>query len=317
MDYVAFGRTGIRVSKLCLGTMTFGKEADEQTSMAIMHRVWEIGINFFDTANVYSKGRSEEIVGRWIADKREAVVLASKVHGPMGEGPNDWGSSRRNILLAVEQSLKRLNTDWLDVLYLHLWDSQAALEQSLAAMNTLVEQGKVMYCGVSNFAAWQTMKAIAITEARRLAPLACIQPMYNLVKRQVEVEILPLALAEQLAVCPCNPLAAGLLTGKYQRGQTGRLHENAMYRERYKNPQYLEVANRFVPYAASLGMSPAALALAWVSSHPAVTSTIIGARDLGQLNDNLGCLDIHLSPEARNQITALSIDPPSATDREG
>jgi aryl-alcohol dehydrogenase-like predicted oxidoreductase len=315
MDYVAFGRTGIRVSKLCLGAMTFGKEADEQTSTAIMHRAWEIGINFFDTADLYSKGRSEEIVGRWLAGKRKAIVLASKVHCPMGEGPNDWGSSRRNILLAVEQSLKRLKTDWLDVLYLHLWDDQAVLDQSLAAMNTLVEQGKVMYCGVSNFAAWQTMKAVAITEAKCLAPLVCIQPMYNLVKRQVEVEILPLARSEQLAVCPYSPLAAGLLTGKYRRGQTGRLDENAMYRERFKHPQYMEVANRFVSYAASLGMSPAALALAWVSSHPAVTSTIIGARDVAQLNDNLGCLDIHLSPEERAKITALSIDPPSATER--
>jgi len=315
MEYVPFGKTGIRVSRLCLGTMTFGKEADEKTSFAIMDRAQEIGINFFDTANVYSKGGSEEIVGRWLVGKRESIVLASKVHGPMGDGPNDWGSSRRNILLAVEKNLTRLKTDWLDILYLHLWDDFAALEESLGALTTLVEQGKVMYCGVSNFSAWQTMKAIAISEVKGLAPIACIQPMYNLVKRQAEVEILPLALAENLAVCPYNPLAAGLLTGKYLRGEKGRIDENEMYNKRYANPQYTETAKRFVPCAESLGHSPAALALAWVMSHPAVTSTILGARNLVQLNDCLGCLDIRLSPEDRAKITALSIDPPLATDR--
>jgi aryl-alcohol dehydrogenase-like predicted oxidoreductase len=315
MEYVPFGKTGIRVSKLCLGAMTFGKEADGKTSFAIMDRAFEIGINFIDTADMYNKGASEEIVGRWMGDKRESIILATKVHCPMGLGPNDWGSSRRNILFATERCLKRLKTDWLDILYLHLWDDAAALEQSLAAMTTLVEQGKVMYCGVSNFSAWQTMKAIAITEAKALAPVVCIQPMYNLVKRQVEVEILPMAVSEGLAVCPYSPLGAGLLTGKYLRGESGRIRENEMYTKRFANQQYTEVARRFVPYAESLGHSPSALALAWVMSHPAITSTIIGARDLVQLNDCLGCLDIRLTPEDRAKITALSIDPPSATDR--
>jgi len=315
MDYVPFGKTGIRVSRLCLGTMTFGKESDEQTSRAIMERALEAGINFFDTANVYNKGVSEEILGRWMGDKRESIILASKVHGPTGDGPNDWGSSRRNILLGVEKSLKRLKTDWLDIVYLHLWDDYAAIEESLAAMSALIAQGKVMYCGISNFAAWQAMKAIAITASKNLAPVSCIQPMYNLVKRQAEVEILPMAISEGLAVCPYNPLAAGLLTGKYLKGGSGRLDENDMYKKRYASPQYTEVAERFVPYAASVGLSPAALALAWVMSHPAITSTIIGARNLDQMNDCLGCLDIKLTPEDRAKVTALSIDPPLATDR--
>jgi len=315
MEYVPFGNTGIRVSPLCLGTMTFGKEADEKTSIAIMDRAREAGINFFDTANVYNKGVSEQIVGRWMGDKRESIVLASKVHGPTGDGPNDWESFRRNVILAVEKSLKRLNTDWLDILYLHFWDDAAALEQSLAAMTTLVEQGKAMYCGVSNFSAWQTMKGIAVTEAKGLAPISCIQPMYNLVKRQAEVEVLPLALSERLAVCPYNPLAAGLLTGKYLRGESGRLRENDMHAKRYANPQYMEIAKRFVPYAESRGHSPAALALAWVMSHPAITSTIIGSRNLDQLNDCLGCLGLRLGPEERAEITACSVDPPQATDR--
>jgi aryl-alcohol dehydrogenase-like predicted oxidoreductase len=315
MEYASFGKTGIRVSRLCLGTMTFGNEADEDTSRAIMDRCMDAGVNFFDTANIYNKGVSEEIIGRWMGGKRESVILASKAHGPTGDGPNDWGSSRRNIMLAVEKSLKRLKTDWLDILYLHLWDDSAALEQSLAAVDALIRQGKVVYCGVSNFAAWQIMKAVSITEAKNLAPVACIQPMYNLVKRQVEVEIFPMAMSEGIAVCPYNPLAAGVLTGKYLRGESGRINVNDMYKKRYANPMYPEIAKRFVDHAESIGRSPAPLALAWVMSHPAITSTIIGARNLVQLNDCLGCLEFVLSSEERAAITALSIDPPLPTDR--
>ena len=315
MDYVPFGSTGTRVSRYCLGTMTFGNEAEEATARAIMDRAYDLGINFLDTANVYNNGFAEEIVGRWLQGRRQDVILASKVHSPMGDGPNDWGSSRRNILLAVEKSLRRLDTDWLDVLYLHQWDDQAGLDQTLAAVNTLVEQGKVIYCGVSNFAGWQTMKAIALAQAKHLAPVVCIQPMYNLVKRQAEVELLPLAQSEGLAVCPYNPLAAGLLTGKYHRGETGRLDQSDMYHKRYQDPQYWEVAERFVRYAEDKGLSPAALAAAWVASYPAVTSTILGARHIEQFNDTIQCLDIELSPEDRAEITALSITPPLATDR--
>jgi len=318
VEYVAFGQTGIRVSKLCMGTMTFGKEADEKTAFALMDRAIETGINFLDTANVYNmrdRGLTEEIIGRWLGPHRADIILASKCHFPMGAGPNDYGSSRRHITLAVEDSLRRLKTDWLDILYLHAWDEAAAIEESLAAITRLVEQGKVFYAGVSNFSAWQTMKAIGVARSKHLAPVACMQPMYNLVKRQAEVELLPLALSEGLAVCPYNPLAAGLLTGKYQRGETGRLRESEMYRKRFQHEIYWEVGERFVAYAASLGQSPAALAMAWVASHPAVTSPILGARNLDQLNDTLGCLDIDLTPEDRAAITALSVDPPLATDR--
>lgn len=315
MDYVLFGRTGIRVSKLCLGTMTFGNESDETMSVAIMDRAYEIGINFFDTANVYNKGRSEEIVGSWLQGRREDIVLASKVHFATGEGPNERGSSRRNILLSVEKSLRRLKTDWLDILYLHHWDDEAELEQTLNAVNTLVEQGKVMYLGLSNFSAWQTMKAVATTQMLRIAPVTCVQPMYNLVKRQAEVEILPLAQAENLAVCPYNPLAAGLLSGKYHRKETGRLHENEMYKKRYENPKYWAIAGKFVQYAEAKGQSPAALAVAWVAGHPAVTAPILGARNVDQLNEVVKCLEITLSPDERAEISALSVAPPLATDR--
>lgn len=316
MEYVGFGRTGVRVSEVCLGTMTFGKEADEATSVAIMERAFEAGVNFFDTADIYNKGASEEIIGRWWGPRRNEIILASKVHFPVGPGPNDYGCSRRHIVLGVEAILRRLKTDWLDILYLHHWDEETALEESLAAVTTLVEQGKVLYLGVSNYAAWQTMKAVAIASARQYTPIACTQPMYNLVKRQAEVEILPMAASEGLAVCPYSPVAAGLLTGKYLRGEGGRITEHPMYQERYKKEDYAQIAAQFVAYAHAHGYAPSALATRWVIDHPAVTSAIIGARNLEQLDQALECTKFRLSAEERAAITALSIDPPLATDRE-
>ena len=315
MEYIGFGSTGIRVSPVCLGTMTFGKEADETASLELMDRAFELGVNFFDTANIYNKGVTEQIVGRWLKSHRSAVVLASKAHFATGEGPNDRGSSRRHLLMEIDKILSRLQTDWLDILYLHHWDPRTPIEETLSALTALVDAGKVHYCGVSNFSAWQVMKAVGVSQRKGFAPIACVQPMYNLVKRQAEVEILPMALSEGLAVCPYNPLAAGLLTGKYRRGEKGRLDENRMYKVRYGNPVYAEIADRFVAYAREMGHSPAALAVAWVMAHPAVTSVIIGARNAAQLQDTLGCLDITLSPAAWSEISGLSSEPPLATDR--
>lgn len=316
MQYIVFGQTGIRVSEICLGTMTFGKEADESTSIQIMDASLNAGINFIDTADIYNKGVTEEIVGRWIRPHRESIVLASKVHFPTGPGPNDQGSSRRHIVRGVEGSLRRLQTDWLDILYLHHWDEHTAIEESLHAVATVIEQGKVHYAGVSNFSAWQTMKAIGIAQSKGYAPVSCIQPMYNLVKRQAEVELLPLAQSERLAVCPYSPIAAGLLTGKYLRGEGGRIVDNRMYAERYKRAEYSEIAARFVDYARSHGKNASALATRWVIDHPAVTSAIVGARNVDQLRQALGAAEMRLTPAQRAEITALSIDPPLATDRE-
>ncbi len=316
MKYVRFGKTGIRVSELCLGTMTFGNEADEDASRGIMDRAFERGITFFDTADVYTHGTTEEIVGRWMGPRRKDIVLASKVHYPTGKGVNERGSSRLHILQGVENSLKRLGTDYLDVLYLHHWDDETPIEESLAAMTHLVDQGKVLYCGVSNFSAWQTMKAIGCAQANRFAPIVAVQPMYNLVKRIAEVEILPMAQSEGLAVCPYSPLAAGLLTGKYHRGERGRISHHSMYRERYKDPAYMKSAGRFVDYAQSLGFAPASLAVAWVLSHPAVTSPILGARTLEQFEFALAGREIELSEEARVAVSALSAEPARPTDRE-
>ncbi|MDX9975545.1 MAG: aldo/keto reductase [FCB group bacterium] len=315
MNYVYFGKTGLRVSELCLGTMTFGKEADEQASVAIMDRALDAGINFFDTANIYNKGVTEEILGRYMGTRREGIVLASKVHFPTGDGINDRGSSRRHIVLSVEESLKRLRTDRLDILYLHHWDENTAIEESLTALNLLVNQGKVLYVGVSNFAAWQIVKALAAAERRGFAPVSVIQPMYNLLKRQAEVEILPMALSEGLAVCPYSPMGGGYLSGKYQAGESGRMTTNAMYQSRYGDPVYRDIGDRFVAYAREHGYAPAALAVAWVLNHPAITAPIVGARSVAQFNETLACLDIRLTPEQRNEVGALSIEPPPATDR--
>lgn len=316
MNYKRLGKTGLLVSDLCMGTMTFGNEADEKTSHTLMERALEAGINFFDAAHNYNLGKTEEIVGRWIGPYRDQIILTSKVFFPCGGGMNDQGLSRRNIIRSVEKSLKRLQTDYIDIVYLHHWDENTSLEQSMGALNTLVEQGKVHYAGVSNFSAWQTLRAQAIAEARGFAPISVVQPMYSLVKRQVEVEILPMAEYEGFAVVPYNALGAGLLTGKYLEGGTGRLNEAEMYRQRYDNPQYVEITRKFVAFAKEKGVAPAALALAWVMSHPLVTSAIFGARSLDQFENTMTCLQHRLTLDARREITALSIDPPRATDRE-
>jgi aryl-alcohol dehydrogenase-like predicted oxidoreductase len=316
MRYVRFGQTGIKVSEICLGTMTFGNEADEDLSRRIMDRAFEAGVNFFDTADIYTRGTTEQIVGRWLKERREAIVLATKVHFPTGKGVNERGSSRLHILRGVEASLKRLQTDHIDVLYLHHWDEETPLAESLGAMDHLVRQGKVHYVAVSNFSAWQTVKAIECAKSNDFAPVCALQPMYSLVKRVAEVEILPMAAHEGIAVCPYNALAAGLLTGKYNRGETGRITVHPMYAERYKDPSYLETAAKFCAYAKKCGVTPAALAVAWVVSHRAVTSALVGARNVEQLEQALASQDISLTPDEREEISALSPAPPLPTDRE-
>lgn len=312
------GRTGIRVSNLCFGTMSFGGAADEATAAAMYHRCRDAGINFFDCANVYSAGVAEEILGRLIQSERDQLVLTSKVGFPMGEGINDKGLSRRNILTSVEASLKRLGTDRLDVLFVHTFDPDAPMEETLRALDKLVRDGKILHTGVSNWAAWQIALSLGISACEGLAAFACIQPMYNLVKRQAEVEILPLAASEGMGVISYSPLGGGLLTGKYGRDtkpDAGRLVDNTMYATRYGNAQYYETAERFAAFAREQGVSPATLAVAWVASHPAITTPIIGARNLDQLKDSLAAADFPMTEALYDQITALSVAPPPATDR--
>lgn len=318
MQYRLLGRTGVQVSSLCFGTMSFGGDADEETSAAMFQRCREAGINFFDTANVYSTGRSEEILGRLIAGCRDEIVLTSKSGFLMGQDLNAQGMSRRHITLQVEGSLRRLGTDRIDLYFIHRFDPNTPIEEPLRALDDLVRQGKILYPAVSNWAAWQIAKALGISAGQGLARFECIQPMYNLVKRQAEVEILPLALSEQLGVIPYSPLGGGLLTGKYgpeRKPEQGRLRDNKMYVKRYGEPAYYEVAETFAVHARERGVHPASLAVAWVMSHPAVTAPIIGARNVSQLEASLAALDITLTPEWRAEISALSVEPPPATDR--
>ncbi len=318
MRYKLLGRTGVKVSQLSFGTMTFGNEADESVSAAIYKRCRDAGINFFDCANTYVGGRSEEILGKLIKGERDQLVITTKVFGRVGEGVNDGGLSRRHITRQVEASLKRLGTDRLDIYFCHMFDPQTPMEETISTMDDLVKQGKIVYPAVSNWSSWQIMKAQGIAERKHQARFECMQPMYNLAKRQAEVELLPMAQSEQIGVIPYNPLGGGLLTGKYTRQAkptVGRLVDNKMYGIRYGDDAYYDVVERYIAYCQERSVSPVSLAVAWVMSHPAITAPIIGARSLEQLEGSLGALDIKMTPEWRAEISSLSPTPALATDR--
>ncbi len=318
MEYRILGRTGVRVSSLCFGTMTLGDSADEAESARMFKRCREAGINFFDTANGYAGGRSEEILGRLMAGLRDELVITTKAGFPVGDGINNKGASRRHLKLQVEASLKRLQTDRIDLYFIHRFDADTPIDETVRALDDLVHEGKILYPAVSNWAAWQIAKALGISAGQGLARFECLQPMYSLVKRQAEVEILPLAQGEQLGVIPYSPLGGGLMTGKYnmaQKDQAGRLVQNKMYSVRYGDAFYYEIAEKFTAYAREKGYAPATLAVAWVMSNPAVTAPIIGARNVEQLESSLAALDVPMTPEWRAEISALSYEPPPATDR--
>jgi len=318
MKYVNLGSTGVQVSELCLGTMTFGKEADRRTSRAIYRRCREAGINFFDCANVYSSGEAERILGDLITGERHQLIITTKVGGSMGTGPNREGLSRRHILQECEESLKRLNTDWIDVYFAHRFDTLVPTEESLHAFEMLVQQGKVRYIGVSNWAAWQIAGALGVCALKGFQPIRVIQPMYNLVKRQAEVELIPLAQDAGLGVMAYNPLGGGVLTGKYglaPEKAAGRLAENPMYRKRYAEAWMFEAAQGLKVLGDEVGISPVSLAVAWTARHPAVTCPIIGARSVEQLEPALKAPEIKLTAELHQRLCALAPSPPPATDR--
>ncbi|MBM4313219.1 MAG: aldo/keto reductase [Deltaproteobacteria bacterium] len=316
MEYRLLGNTGVKVSRLCMGTMTFGREADRNASAAIFGRCRAAGINFFDCANSYAGGESERILGELIRDCRDDLVITTKVFNRIGTDINAGGASRRHIMASVEASLNRLKTDRIDLYFLHHFDKEVDMEDSLRALDDLVRQGKILYPAASNYAAWQIVKARAISKSEGWSPFRCIQPMYNLLKRQAEVEILPMAASEKLGVITYGPLAGGLLTGKYMRSvSTGRFLENATYPRRYEGAQVQETVSRFTELAQEYGYPPAALAAAWAGHHPAVTAPIIGARSAEQLDDSLKALEIDMTPEMYRQIGDLSIAPPSASER--
>ncbi len=318
MELTWLGRTGVRVSRLCFGTMSFGGDADEAEAARMYAACRDAGITFFDCADVYNGGRSEEILGRLIAGERDRLVITSKCAVPTGDDPNDRGSNRRHILRTVEASLRRLQTDRLDLLFLHRWDEQTPLEESLRALEDLQRTGKVLYLGASNFAAWQVAKALGIAARQGWARLDVIQPMYNLVKRQAEVELLPLARAEELGVITYSPVGGGLLSGKYgrdKRADTGRLASNKEYIGRYSEDWVYDTAGAFTALAEARGCHPVSLAVAWVAAHPDVTCPIIGARSLEQLRPSLEALSLDMPADLRAEIADLSRRPPPATDR--
>jgi aryl-alcohol dehydrogenase-like predicted oxidoreductase len=309
------GRTGVAVSELCFGTMSFGGDADEATSASMYKAVRDAGINFFDTANEYNKGVSEEILGRLAKGDRNDLVITTKVNAQIRPDTNARGTSRRHVIEAIEGCLRRLQTDRIDVLFLHRYDALTPIEESMRGLEDLVRAGKVIYPAVSNWSAWQTQRAVDLQEHNNWARLQLVQPMYNLVKRQAEVEILPMAEHNGIGVIPYSPAAAGLLSGKYLGQASGRLKTNKMYEARYSDAWMFDVAEKFVAFCKQKGLHPVSTAIAWVGSHPAVTAPIIGARNLDQLKDSLASVKIDMTPALRAEIADLSRTPPPATDR--
>ena len=311
MELVSLGRTGLKVSKICMGTMTFGNGADEEMSFKIMDRFIELGGTFLDTADQYSLGVSEEIVGRWVKARgmRNKVIVATKVYQPMTANPNDGFLSRYHILKACEDSLRRLQTDVIDLYQIHRWDTETPPEETLEALNDLVRQGKVRYIGCSNLKAWQLARFMQLFDKRNWSRFVCMQPIYSAINRSIELEVLPLCAEEGMGVIVYNPLAGGMLSGKYRRGQPlpkgARIEVNPTYYRRYYSDESLDIVEGFCSLAEERGVTPAQLALAWVLGEPRVTCPIVGARNLEQLNDTLGGLEIGLTPAEREAIPAV------------
>jgi aryl-alcohol dehydrogenase-like predicted oxidoreductase len=305
MRHVRLGRTGLPVSRLCLGTMTFGLQCDEPASVAILDRAAAGGITFLDTSDVYplgggpeTVGRTEEIVGRWLAGRRHDVVVATKCFGAMSQRPWDRGLSRKHVLDAIEGSLRRLRTDYVDLYQLHHPDPETPMDETLRALDDIVRSGKARYVGCSNYAAYQVARALGRSEVLGVCRFDAVQPRYNLVFRQIERELLPLCAEEGIGVIPYNPLAGGFLTGKHRRedgptaGTRFTLGSAAgRYQDRYWHEREFATVEALRPIAREAGMSLAALAVAWVLANPAVTSPIVGASRPEQLDDPLAALD--------------------------
>jgi aryl-alcohol dehydrogenase-like predicted oxidoreductase len=320
VDLRLLGRTGVRVSPLCLGAMMFGAwgETDHEESVRIIHRALDAGINFIDTADVYSRGESEEIVGKALAGgRRENVVLASKFHGTMGEDPNEAGNSRRWVMREVEASLKRLQTDWIDLYQVHRWDPWTDHEETLGALSDLIAQGKVRYIGSSTYPAAQIVKAQWVARERRRERFVCEQPPYSILARGIEADVLPTCQELAMGVIAWSPLAGGWLSGRWRK-DAGELTSRraAMIPQRYDlslpgNQAKLEAADALARLAGESGISLIHMALAFVVNHPAVTAAIIGPRTMEQLESQLGAEELHLDAALLDRID--EIVPPGTT----
>ncbi|HEX6383955.1 MAG TPA: aldo/keto reductase [Anaerolineae bacterium] len=318
MEYRRLGRTGLKVSTICLGTMQFGWTADEPTAHDVMNKAVELGCNFLDTADVYSRwvegnegGVSEQIIGNWLAKsnvRREEIIIATKVRGRMGPGPNDQGLSRQHILNAVEASLRRLQTDYIDLYQVHSPDKETPLEETLTALNDLVRSGKVRYIGCSNYPAWLLAKSLWVSDVHNLSRFDSLQPHYNLVHRaEFERELQPLCLDQDIGVIPYSPLAAGFLTGKYRRDEALPESDRARrVKERYFNDRGFAAVEKLEEVARSHNATVAQTAIAWVLANPAVSSAIIGANSIEQLTDTMKGAEIRLGVEEKEALDAVS-----------
>ena len=302
MDYRNLGKCGVKVSPICLGTMMFGGQTNEADSIRMIHQAGDLGINFIDTADMYNAGESEVVCGKAIADRRHSVVLATKGRQKMGDGPNDQGGSRKHMMRALDDSLRRLNTDYIDVYYYHAPDYDTPIEETLRAMDDMVRSGKVHYIACSNFRAWRLAEALWTSDCQNLASFQCLQPLYNIVNRDIEVEVLPLCRKYGIGVVSYSPLARGILTGKYKPGADFPDGSRASRNDpRMKQAELrdasIELSQTIAAHADSKGCSASQFALAWVLANPILTSVIIGPRTVEQFEDNLKCLDVAITPE--------------------
>jgi aryl-alcohol dehydrogenase-like predicted oxidoreductase len=316
MDHVRLGRTGLQVSRLCLGTMTFGLQCDESTAGAILDRAAEGGIDFLDSSDAYplggdlsTRGVTEEILGRWLRGKRDRFIVATKCFAPTGPAPFDAGNSRKHIMAAVEASLRRLQTDYIDLYQLHGYDRATPIDETLSALDDLVHQGKVRYTGCSNFLTYQLVRAIGRSETLRLVRFDSVQPRYNLLFRQIEREMLPFCAEEGVGVIPYNPIAGGLLSRKHSRtkppaegtrftlGTAG-----GMYQDRYWNDPEFDTVEELGQLADQAAVNLVTLSVAWVLANQAVTAPIIGASNPGQLDASLAAVDFVLDDDLKQQL---------------
>ena len=310
MEYRRLGKSGLKVSEICLGTMTFGHGADEVESERMVHLACDAGVNFFDTANSYGDGESEVNLGKALKGRRRDAIIATKFFNPMGSGPNDSGMSRVHIMQAIDDSLRRLQMDYVDIYYIHHVDTQTPLEEMLRALDDLVRQGKVRYTACSNYQAWRLSEALWISESQNLERFVCYQPQYSLVVRDIEQELVPLCQNKGLGIVVWSPLAGGFLTGKYspgERTQTGsRSAEGWAFPHRYFASNADETLQSLIEISKQLGHSPAQVALRWVLEQSAITSVIVGARNVTHLQDNLGAAGWILDEGPLQQLNEVS-----------
>lgn len=317
MQYRYLGRTGMKVSELCLGAMTFGRESTEEVSHQMLDRFVEAGGNFIDTANVYTQGASEDILGRWLRGKpREEFIIATKVRFPMGEGPNDLGLSRKHILGAVEQSLQRLGTDYIDLYQVHCWDPGTPLDETLSTLDMLVRSGKVRYIGASNYSGWQLQKAIDLSRQMGWEPFVCLQPLYNLLDRSTEWELVPVCRNEGLGIIPWSPLRGGWLSGKYHRGMEAPVEGTRIEQAEkegwseswsaYATERTWAILDELFAVAKETGKQPVQVALRWLLQRPGVTAPIVGARTMSHLESNLGATGWELTAEQMDRLDKVS-----------